>query len=789
MFRKKKFPGFLSVALFPVFSILFSGFVFAGEKIPDADGDLIPDQMDPAPLCANLPFHWSVSKISCQFPDSIAHTNISRFPLFEAKSSVRLSSPSSMTAVPVFKEAYAARGFLPALGVFGRGTVPWGEMERQAVLRARAAIGTLDAETPVDFTFVVYFTNLSAEHLRLAGASIPVELGGKTWANALPVDEQARAGGFLLVGDGKTYRVPFVATMAARDARAFLDKLANGSESPDFSLLDAKGATVITEDGRAVVLDETFRSILKKTVPVLIEGPAGKSWLWRIAVKGPDGERTTISDWADEVNAVAIDRDFLGLPLIAFSKDGLLLSLVGWDSGNWDDWWQPSIRGRDLKGFDWNMRKCEKGVRFSLRHNPPELSSEEREFLDDRRTAAPVYSTLLGITLWNEGEKKDSLRYFREAASAGSAQACSWLGFALNSIMGTPSNQMHSAMNYKRAADMGYAPGQAWYGNCLLRGIGTKANFRKALVYLKQASEQKFPEGQALYGLCLLRGVGGKADIDTALKILLDAAGRGDLTAQYGLGIYLLQTGKSEGLEWVRLAALGGSERAQMKLADIFQFGKFGLPRDATEAARWLKAAADQGNTRALIALGEAYRGGNGVSRNLKASADCFLRAAQAGDRKGQTWYALCLLDGLGVRRNATEAVQWLEKAAQRGYPEAQYILGLCLYGGIGGIETDKEAAVRWLLAASPAQLQARVFLGYCFFIGDGVAQNKTQAVRFFAAAAREGSVPAQLWLAYCFANGEGVTINWKEARKWAQAAADRGSPAGRKMLEQLSLK
>ena len=788
MFRLPKARDWFRAILFPVLAVFFSPVLFAGGPLSDLDGDWMDDATDPAPLLANLPFHWAVHSVSFQYFWDAGQTNGFRLVLSEEHSAPQLTTPSVLTAVPAFQENHVISGQSARLGLFGDGAVVWGAGGRCRAALAAESLANVADDAPVDFGFVIHFTNLGPVHWRLSNISVPVELGGKARMTASPVQEQAREHGFLLPGDGKSYVVPFSATVAAREARDLLKEIAGGDSSLDFAFARADGVEVVADDGKVFPWKEVSRSILDKTAPVRVEGPAGSTWLWRIARVGADRKATTIGDWAGALRGGGFEGGEGSLPPVVFADDGVLLSLAGWDTGTWDDWWQPSVRGRDLRGLDWRSRECAKGVVFSLRHCPPSLLPADREKLSSSHAVPPVYPALLGITLWNEGDREECYRYFRQAAALGSAQAFSWLGFATASNENLPSNHFYSAASYKRAADLGYAPGEAWYGNCLLRGIGVQADPKAALVYLKRAADQKFPEAQALYGLCLLRGVGGQVDVDKALGILREAASRGDTTAQFGLGTYLLQKGEPEGLELVWIAAHGGHDRAQMRLADLIRKGEQGMPPDPVRAAKWLEVAAGQGNARAMIALGEALQSGNGVRRDPRKAARYFQRAAQAGNRQGETWYAICLLDGVGVRQNPAEAVVWLEKAARRGFPVAQYILGLCLHGGFGGIPMDKPAAIRWFEVAAPSQSQAGVFLGYCYFTGDGVEQDKGRAVKLFERAAKSGSVPAQLWLAYCFAHGEGVTMDCAQARKWAQAAADQGSAAGKAMLSNLPL-
>ena len=124
------------------------------------------------------------------------------------------------------------------------------------------------------------------------------------------------------------------------------------------------------------------------------------------------------------------------------------------------------------------------------------------------------------------------------------------------------------------------------------------------------------------------------------LKASRLAAGRGDVEAQFGLGLKY-GSGKGEARDlaqaahWYRQAADQNHCLAQFNLGLMYASGQ-GVPRDDGEAGRWLRKAAAQGDAGAQFNLGtRSHRAsvsgptGDGVEAKIEAYKWFFLAAAQ----------------------------------------------------------------------------------------------------------------------------------------------------------------
>ena len=76
--------------------------------------------------------------------------------------------------------------------------------------------------------------------------------------------------------------------------------------------------------------------------------------------------------------------------------------------------------------------------------------------------------------------------------------------------------------------------------------------------------------------------------------------------------------------------------------------------------------------------MGQAYRFGKGVPKDLRITRSWYEKAAQQGHEKAQANLGVLLFD-TGQR---AEAMPWIKNAAERGDPRALYVLGTALFNG-----------------------------------------------------------------------------------------------------------
>ncbi|MBW0145266.1 SPOR domain-containing protein [Sphingomicrobium clamense] len=129
---------------------------------------------------------------------------------------------------------------------------------------------------------------------------------------------------------------------------------------------------------------------------------------------------------------------------------------------------------------------------------------------------------------------------------------------------------------------------------------------------------------------------------------------------------------------------------------------------DFASAVETWAPLAENGNADARFNLGQAYRLGRGVDRDLARAQSLFRSAAAAGHLEAQAVLGLMLFnDG-----NREEALGYLKQAAERGEPRALLVYGTALYNG------------------------------------DDIARDPVRAYAFVSRAAAQGLAPAKTTLA-----------------------------------------
>jgi TPR repeat protein len=105
---------------------------------------------------------------------------------------------------------------------------------------------------------------------------------------------------------------------------------------------------------------------------------------------------------------------------------------------------------------------------------------------------------------------------------------------------------------------------------------------------------------------------------------------------------------------------------------DAWKAGNF-----TAAVAEW-RPIADKGDADAQFNMGQAYRFGKGVPKDLRITQSWYEKAAQQGHEKAQANLGILLFD-TGKR---AEALPWIRKAADRGDPRALYVLGTAHFNG-----------------------------------------------------------------------------------------------------------
>ncbi|SEN04704.1 hypothetical protein SAMN05192583_1868 [Sphingomonas gellani] len=205
--------------------------------------------------------------------------------------------------------------------------------------------------------------------------------------------------------------------------------------------------------------------------------------------------------------------------------------------------------------------------------------------------------------------------------------------------------------------------------------------------FLRAAAEAGHAEAQLVYAQMLLDGADVAADPRAALGWFVKAAAQHNAMALnmvgrcYDLG-WGTQIDKARAVACFRVAAELGLVEAMYNHATLLALGE-GVAEDKVAALTLFERAAALGYAKAINHIGSFAEDGWVHQRDMAKAADCYARAAEAGDFRGQFNHARMLIDA----GNVDAALPWLARAAAGGTPAF----------------VDK--AVAWLRATGDARL------------------------------------------------------------------------------------
>lgn len=177
-------------------------------------------------------------------------------------------------------------------------------------------------------------------------------------------------------------------------------------------------------------------------------------------------------------------------------------------------------------------------------------------------------------------EPAKAMQFYQRAAAAGNANAMTNLASHYYYGDGVEKDEAEAARLYGLAARAGVPLAQRYYGVMLIKGMGVEQNVAQGADWLMQAALR----GDELSG-------------ENLVRLLKPQAEKGNVGATHVLGMMYLQgvsgvkKDQQAGLGLLERAAAAGHETSQKALAQVYQEGLFGVPKNAEKASKWADAA------------------------------------------------------------------------------------------------------------------------------------------------------------------------------------------------------
>lgn len=238
-----------------------------------------------------------------------------------------------------------------------------------------------------------------------------------------------------------------------------------------------------------------------------------------------------------------------------------------------------------------------------------------------------------------------------------------------------------------------------------------------------------------------------------------------------------VQSDGARGEALLRRAIQLGYDPARFVLANAYRGGE-GMPRDPARAiALYREIYNDEpGDTKVLLALGEAYVLGEGVTRDRKLATQFYMQAAKNGDPEGQLHLGMAYLYGGGVEHDGARSEQLLAQAGEANVMMARIELGNAKASGMGAAVDPEGAFASFLRAAEAGSPEAMIEVARALRKGFGTQSDPALAQTWLERAARIGSQDA-LYELYRI-NIVAHDSKPQEAERWLMQAAQGGHPA-----------
>ena len=273
-----------------------------------------------------------------------------------------------------------------------------------------------------------------------------------------------------------------------------------------------------------------------------------------------------------------------------------------------------------------------------------------------------------------------------------------------------------------------------------------------------------------------------KDDTEKAHKLLLLAAAKGDVDAQFAWGQRLL-TGASQlkadpakAIFWIQKSATAGHEKSKRQLVICYAKG-IGVAPNLQTAWRWLSLPATDLDPEVAYLLGEAIVDRRIVGPDTEGGAQLLREAAEAGNARAMTRLAKIKFAENQVAPDYEYILPYLRRAAELREPEACRLWGLSLLRGEGQ-DADPETALTFLRKAAELKDSAAACTLYWELnSGKNLRQDPGLAFRLLQGVQRSKDGLVQYLLARSYHYGQGVAVDAAKELECLQAGKQMGDP------------
>ena len=338
----------------------------------------------------------------------------------------------------------------------------------------------------------------------------------------------------------------------------------------------------------------------------------------------------------------------------------------------------------------------------------------------------------LAMSCWRKAAKQGNMQAFQKLYESEPTKQGKLIWLAQAVEQGNEDAAIKLAKHYKEynewkevkrwldvAFMLGATSADAYYemGELYFRGNGgVKQNYSRAYKYFANAASQGLEVGkERIIDYTYLGLDGQKTDQEKAISDYLMLESLSD-EGNYKVGMYYYDVPKVDSahfyLSKLRVDNISNVSYTGKARGVFEQLGdSFWERKDYGAAVFYYRLYEKIGgsNVNVLNHLGDAYRLGQGITKNVSLAFSCYKKSSEQDDKEGYCMLGLCYEKGYGVARDLNEAVKLYIIAEEKGSPRAAAYLGTMYYQGLGGLKKDRNKAVKLWTKAGNANVKAAI--------------------------------------------------------------------------------
>lgn len=367
-----------------------------------------------------------------------------------------------------------------------------------------------------------------------------------------------------------------------------------------------------------------------------------------------------------------------------------------------------------------------------------------------------------------ENDYKGAYYYLQRAAGKGHLKAREEIAIAMLFGEYLPRNLSGAKEIFdEHSLSRGSPRSQFYLGFMYATGLGVKSSQSKALTYLTFSALGGEPYAQMALGYRYWSGINLADNCETAMgfyrKVASNVANRISSNS-IGSVVHRVRLYEEEEkvssqnqamldddlVQYYQLLADRGDVQAQYGLGLLHYQGARGLSIQYGKALHYFSRAAEAGNNYAMAYLGKLYlEGGTYVKQDNATALKYFKMAADKGNPIGQAGMGIVYLYGSGAEKDYSKALKYFQLAADQGYVEGHFLLGVMYFYGFGIRKDYKMAVKHFNLAAQLGHVLGYFNLAQMHATGTGVLRSCPTAAELYKNVAERGPVSHMLMEAH----------------------------------------